>query len=180
MAHCGVWSCKEGKGITSLCEHASSVSLTQCSSSERSQSHKICSGLQNKYCNCPLPPALVVSHSSLFLVPPHSLSSPLAEVRDPQDGTMSISGESQNDENNKVLGRGGDPQVACVPTTLWLLSCLHSSRLNSSTPQDSRRENRRPRRTFFPTAAWRGVVVRWGPFSQVTSKRMRGNSPRMV
>lgn len=128
MAHCEVGSCREGegKGITSICEHTFSVnltfqktiSLTQCHSSERSQCHKICSWLQKKYCNCPLPPTLVVFHSSsLFLVPPHSLSSPVTKVRDPQDGAMSVSRESQNDENNKVLGRGGDSQVTGVPTS---------------------------------------------------------------
>lgn len=125
--NCGIlWSLEEGKGTTSLCEHAFSVSLTisltQCYSSERSQCHKICSGPQNKCCNCPLPPALVVSHSSsLFLVPPHSLSSLVAEVRDPQDGTMSVSEVSQNDENSKVLEEETHKRQGCQPA-LWLLS----------------------------------------------------------
>lgn len=78
----------------------------------------MCSGPQNKYCNCPLPPVLVVSTphlSSLYLPTPSHLY-PVAKVRDPQDGTLSASGESQNYENNYVLGRG-DPQVTGVPTS---------------------------------------------------------------
>lgn len=41
----------------------------------------------------------------------------MVKVGDLQDGTMSVSGESQNDENNTVLGRGGDPQVTSVPSS---------------------------------------------------------------
>lgn len=154
MAHCGDGNSREGegKGVASMCEDTFSVSLTfqktisltQCHSLERSQCHKICSGLQKKYSTCPLPPTLVVFPSpALFLISPHSLPSPVVKFGDPQDGAVSGWGAewARLKGNTKVLGRGGGPPVPSVPAraalgaVLRLLSHLRSFRSNSSGPQ---------------------------------------------
>lgn len=122
VGHCGVGIWRgEGKGITSTCEHLflsvwQSVLFTALAQRGTSATKSVPgSRINSVTAPCLLPWWFLPPHlSSLYLPTPSRL---LAKVTDPLDGTMSVSGESQNDGNNKVLGRGGDPQVTGVPTS---------------------------------------------------------------